>query len=118
MLRIYARGLTWATVGSGTVVIRDRSANHVRNFVVKHAARRHRTRDGRFVFSGRSMTVYVSTRFTLSIRGRGINSGTVAIGRSYLRQFRGTRRSGSYSVNGSRRLRRWPTTGRRLLLQR
>jgi hypothetical protein len=89
----------------------------VRNFVVKGHFRRHRTRDGRFVFSGRSMTVYVSTRFTLSIRGRGINSGTVAIGQSYLRQLRGTRRNGSYSVNGNRH-RRWPTTGRRLLLQR
>ncbi len=113
-LRITARGVTWGTVRQGQVVIRDRSSNGHRDWSVKGAEHRRHYRDGRWWYQGRNMTVYVSTRYSITIKGSGLSTSTVAVGKGYI----DARRSGgSYHLNGGRG-HRWPLAGRRLHLQR
>ena len=113
-LRISAHGVSWGTVRVGQILIRDRSLNGVRNWSVKGAERRRHYRDGRWWFRGRNMTLYVSTRYSITLKGRGLSTSTVAVGSGYI----DARRSGgSYHLNGGPG-RRWPLAGRRLRLQR
>jgi hypothetical protein len=115
VLRITGRGVSWGTITSGRIIIRDRSLNHHHDWSVRGQEHFRHTSDGRFIYSGSGMRVYISSRYTLAIRGRGVSTGTVAIGRSYVRGA--PRNHGSYHLNGGP-AHRWPLSGRRLVLKR
>jgi len=115
ILRVAACGVTWGTVRYGRIIVKDRSANGKRDWSVTGWERRRRLSSGRTQFFGHDMRVYISTRYTVTVRGRGLSTGTVARGRSYVRGA--VRSHGSYHLNGGR-ARRWPLSGRTLVLKR
>jgi hypothetical protein len=111
VLRQTGTGVTYGTVGQGTIAIRDRSSNRADNFSV--SGWEHRWKSGGFTyFSGKGMSYLASTSWTVRINGSwGISATTRANGWGYIQG------SGSWSLNGrggssTSRWPSWPSAGR------
>jgi hypothetical protein len=98
-------GVTYGSVGAGTIAVLDRSANGTRDFSVSGWSRSWK-KDGFVYFKGRRMTYFVDTSWTVRITGSsGIVANTVARGSGYIKG------SGIWSVNTPAQ-KSWPWAGR------
>jgi hypothetical protein len=103
-LRLTATGTVYGSVGSGTIAIQDLSNNGYRDFSVAGWASTWK-KDGFVFYSGKGLTFFVSTRWTVKIYGKsGITSNATAQGYGYIKG------SGSWNRNnhGSKS---WPSAG-------
>jgi hypothetical protein len=104
-LRQTGTGVTYGTVGAGTISILDRSANGSRDFSVSGWSRTW-SKDGFVYYQGRNMSYLANTRWTVRITGTGgIVTNTVAQGYGYIKG------AGAWSVNGGSQ-KSWPWAGR------
>jgi Na+-transporting NADH:ubiquinone oxidoreductase subunit NqrA len=108
-LRLAATGTAYGSVASGTIAIQDRSYNGHRDFSVTGASNTWK-KDGFVFYSGRNLTYYVTTTWTLKIFGKsGITSSATAQGYGFIKG------SGSWSRNGHGS-KSWPATGQSFVL--
>jgi hypothetical protein len=78
-------GVTYGTVGQGTIAIRDRSSNGHRDFSVGGWDRRW-TKNDFVYYSGRGMSYQASTTWTVKITASwGASTTTTAVGRGYIK---------------------------------
>ena len=118
VLTQHGTGITFGTVGQGTIAIRDFSHNGARDFSVGGWDRKWTTSDGYVHYAGRGMSYRASTSWTVKITGAwGISTTTTAVGSGYIRgparhsawlASRWTLRSGL----GASTWPHWPTAGR------
>jgi hypothetical protein len=103
-------GITYGSVGSGTIAVLDRSPNGARDYSVSGWSRTWR-KDGFVYFKGRNMSYFVDTTWTVRITGTaGIVTNTVARGYGYIKG------SGVWNVNRNGQ-KSWPWAGRSFQLQ-
>jgi hypothetical protein len=83
-LQQWGTGVTYGTVGQGTIAIRDRSSNGHRDFSV--GGWEHRWAKNGFVYySGKGMSYLASTTWTVKITASwGASTTTTAVGRGYI----------------------------------
>ena len=78
-------GVTYGTVGQGTIAIRDRSNNGHRDFSVGGWEKKW-AKDGFTYYSGRGMSYQASTTWTVKITASwGASTTTTALGRGYIK---------------------------------
>jgi len=83
-LQQWGTGVTYGTVGQGTIAIRDRSNNGHRDFSVGGWDHRW-TKDDFVYYSGRGMSYQASTTWTVKITAAwGASTTTTAVGRGYI----------------------------------
>jgi hypothetical protein len=108
--RASATGTAYGSIGRGTIVLLDRSADGVRGWSVAGYDRSVRLKDGWWKFTGVDMTFSTKKSWSFKIlKARGINVRIVASGSTYIQG------SGRYSINSSN-WRTWPALGRRYFL--
>jgi hypothetical protein len=84
-LQQWGTGVTYGTVGQGTIAIRDRSNNGHRDFSVGGWERKW-TKNGFVYYSGKGMSYLASTTWTVKITASwGASTTTTAVGRGYIR---------------------------------
>ena len=111
VLRQSGTGVTYGTIGQGTIAILDRSNDGVVAYSVAGWAH-HWTKNGWAYFSGKGLSYLVKTSWTVRINGSwGISTTTRAHGWGYIK---GT---GKWSLNGAGGINTgnwpsWPTAGR------
>ena len=114
-LQQWGTGVTYGTVGQGTIAISDRSNNGRRDFSVGGWDRRW-AKDGFTYFSGKGMSYLAKTSWTVRINGSwGISTTTRASGWGFIQG------SGKWSLNGaggsnSAYWPGWPSGGRSFTL--
>jgi hypothetical protein len=106
-----AYGVTWGTVGRGTIRITDLSDNGRRDFRVL-GARRHTTKGRVHVYQGADLRFLAYSRWKVSVVGIDVDISTVARGWAYVRG------AGRYHLNGASRAHGWPRRGATLQLRR
>jgi hypothetical protein len=115
VLRETGTGVTYGTVGQGTIAMLDRSANGQRNFSVS-GWDHHWIKDGYDYYSGKGMSYLATTSWTVRINGSwGISATTRASGWGFIQSEGG--RSGGWSLNGAggsntSNWPTWPTAGK------
>ena|SRR2546425_2876157 len=103
-LRLTATGTAYGSVASGTIAIQDLSNNGYRDFSVAGWSNTWK-KDGFVFYSGRSLSYFVTTTWSLKIFGKsGISSSATAQGYGFIKG------SGSWSRNGHSS-KSWPSTG-------
>jgi len=84
-LQQWGTGVTYGTVGQGTIAIRDRSNNGHRDFSVGGWERKW-AKDGFVYYSGKGMSYQASTTWTVKITASwGASTTTTAVGSGYIR---------------------------------
>jgi hypothetical protein len=115
VLRETGTGVTYGTVGQGTIAMLDRSNNGVRNFTVsgwEHSW----LKDGFTYYSGKGMSYLATTSWTVRINGSwGISASTRASGWGYIAS--NASNAGGWSLNGGGGSNTdgwpsWPVSGR------
>ena len=85
-LQQWGTGVTYGTVGQGTIAIRDRSNNGHRDFSVGGWERKW-AKDGFVYYSGKGMSYQASTTWTVKITASwGASTTTTAVGRGYIKR--------------------------------
>ena len=108
-LRMTATGTTYGKVGSGVVAIRDLSNNGNRDYLISHWGRTWK-KDGFVYYSGKNMTYFATTTWTLKIYGKsGVTSSMTAQGHGYIKG------SGRWSRN-NHGTKSWPSAGQSFYL--
>lgn len=103
-------GITYGSVGAGTIAVFDRSANGSRDYSVSGWSSSWK-KDGYVYFKGRNMSYFVDTSWSVRINGTGgIVTNTVARGYGYIKG------SGLWNVNRNGQT-SWPSAGRSFQLQ-
>ncbi len=83
-LQQWGTGVTYGTVGQGTIAILDRSNNGHRDFSVGGWERKW-TKNGFIYYSGKGMSYQASTTWTVKITASwGASTTTTAVGRGYI----------------------------------
>jgi hypothetical protein len=104
-LRLTATGTAYGSVASGTIAVQDLSNNGYRDFSVAGDWTNTWKKDGFVFYSGKNMTYFVSTTWTLKIFGKsGVTASATAKGYGYIKG------SGSWSRNGHGS-KSWPSAG-------
>ena len=103
-LRLTATGTAYGSVASGTIAIKDLSNNGSRDFSVAGSSNSWK-KNGFVFYSGKNMTYFVSTTWTVKIYGKsGITSSATAKGHGFIKG------SGTWSRNGHGS-KSWPSAG-------
>jgi hypothetical protein len=109
-LRLTATGTAYGSVASGTIAIKDLSNNGRRDFSVSPNWTHTWKNDGFIFYSGRNLTYFVTTSWSLKIFGNsGVTASATAQGYGYIKGF------GNWSRNnhGSKS---WPSAGQTFTL--
>jgi hypothetical protein len=103
-LRLTATGTAYGSVASGTIAVKDLSNNGYRDFSVAGWSRTWK-KNGFVFYSGKNLTYFVSTTWTVKIYGTsGITSSATAKGHGFIKG------SGTWSRN-SHGAKSWPSAG-------
>ena len=102
-LQQWGTGVTYGTVGQGTIAIRDRSNNGHRDFSV--GGWEHRwAKDGFVYYSGKGMSYQASTTWTVKITAAwGASTTTTAVGRGYIQGATKNRRLAGHPLDARQR---------------
>jgi hypothetical protein len=108
-LRLTATGTIYGSVASGTIAIQDQSNNLSRDFSVTGWSKTWK-KDGFVFYSGRNLTYYVTTTWSVKIFGNsGVVASATAKGYGFIKGF------GNWSRN-SHGLKSWPSAGQTFTL--
>jgi hypothetical protein len=100
-LRLTATGTAYGSVASGTIAVK---VSDIRDFRVSGSSH-HWKKNGFYFYSGRNMTYFVTTTWTVKIYGKsGITSSATAKGHGFIKG------SGTWSRN-SHGSKNWPSAG-------